>query len=182
MSSPTRKLEISLLALRLTVAVVMLVWVVDKFVRPEHSASVFAGFYGIPGLGEAAVFVIGGAQLLLVLAFLAGVARTYAYGAILLLHAVSTFATWREYLKPYEDINILFFAAWPMLAACLALFLLRIRTDCGCLAIRDKSAPPDPVHVFVSGRCRFADLRCRLWPHSGVFVWTVALRYRQLLP
>jgi hypothetical protein len=103
----------------------MLIWVVDKFVRPEHSASVFAGFYGMPGVGETAVFILGGAQLLLVLAFLAGVARTFTYGAILLLHAGSTFATWRQYLAPYEDINILFFAAWPMLAACLALFLLR---------------------------------------------------------
>jgi putative oxidoreductase len=125
MSSPIRKLEISLLALRLSVALVMLIWAVDKFVRPEHSASVFAGFYGIPGLGETAAFILGGAQLLLVLAFLAGIARTFTYGAILLLHAVSTLATWRQYFVPYEDINILFFAAWPMLAACLALFLLR---------------------------------------------------------
>jgi putative oxidoreductase len=125
MSFPIRKLEISLLALRLSVALVMLIWAVDKFVRPEHSASVFAGFYGIPGLGETAAFILGGAQLLLVLAFLAGIARTFTYGAILLLHAVSTLATWRQYLVPYEDINILFFAAWPMLAACLALFLLR---------------------------------------------------------
>jgi len=125
MSPPTRKLEISLFALRLSVAVVMLVWTVDKFVRPEHAASVFAGFYGMPGMGETLVYVVGVAQLLLVVAFLAGIARTFTYGAILLLHAGSTFATWRQYLVPYEDINILFFAAWPMLAACLALFLLR---------------------------------------------------------
>lgn len=125
MSSPTRKLEISLLALRLGVALVMLVWALDKFVRPEHSVSVFAGFYGIPGLGETLVFAMGVAQLLLVLAFATGFARTFTYGAILLLHAVSTLATWREYLAPYESINILFFAAWPMLAACFALFLLR---------------------------------------------------------
>ena len=119
MSSPTRKLEISLLALRVSVAAVMLVWAVDKLVRPEHSSSVFDGFYGMPGVG------LGVVQLLLVLAFLAGVARTWAYGAILLLHAASTFVSWRQYLAPYEGPNILFFAAWPMLAACLTLFLLR---------------------------------------------------------
>ncbi|HEV8693488.1 MAG TPA: hypothetical protein VGQ93_04765, partial [Lysobacter sp.] len=87
MTTPTRKLEISLLALRLSVAAVMLVWALDKFVRPEHSASVFAGFYGIPGVGGTIVVGLGVAQLLLVLAFLAGVARTWTYGAILLLHA-----------------------------------------------------------------------------------------------
>ncbi|HJW47569.1 MAG TPA: hypothetical protein VJ484_13935 [Lysobacter sp.] len=125
MTTATRKLEISLLALRLSVAAVMLVWVVDKFVRPEHSASVFEGFYHLPGVGETIVVGLGVVQLLLVLAFLAGAAKTWTYGAILLLHAASTFVSWRQYLAPYEGPNLLFFAAWPMLAACLALFLLR---------------------------------------------------------
>ena len=125
MSSPTRKLEISLLARRVSVAAVMLIWAVDKLVRPEHSGSVFAGFYGMPGVGEGIVVGLGVVQLLLVLAFLAGVARTWTYGAILLLHAASTFVSWRPYLAPYEGPNIQFFAAWPLLAACLTLFLLR---------------------------------------------------------
>ena len=125
MSTATRNLEISLLALRVSVAAVMLVWAVDKFVRPEHSSSVFAGFYGMPGVGEGLVLGLGVAQVLLVLAFLAGVARTWTYGAIGLLHAASTFVSWRQYLAPFEGANILFFAAWPMLAACLTLFLLR---------------------------------------------------------
>ena len=125
MSSSTRKLEISLLALRWSVAAVMLVWAVDKLVRPEHSASVFAGFYGVAGVGDSIVLGLGILQLLLVLAFLAGIARTWTYGAVLLMHAVTTFVSWRQYLAPYESVNILFFAAWPMLAACLALFLLR---------------------------------------------------------
>lgn len=121
----TRKLEASLLALRLGVAAVMLPWAVDKLVRPEHAARVFEGFYAMPGLGETVFLVLGIGQVLLVLAFLAGIARTWTYGAVLLLHAVSTFSSWRQYLAPYEDVNLLFFAAWPMLAACLALFLLR---------------------------------------------------------
>jgi len=125
MSSPARKLEISLLALRVSVAAVLLVWAVDKLVRPEHSSSVFAGFYGVAGVGEGIVIALGVAQLLLVLAFLAGIARTCTYGAVLLMHGATTFVSWRQYLAPYEGPNILFFAAWPMLAACLALFLLR---------------------------------------------------------
>jgi len=31
--------------------------------------------------------------------------------------------TCRQYLNPWQ--NLLFFAAWPMLAACVALYLLR---------------------------------------------------------
>jgi hypothetical protein len=50
----------------------MLVWTIDKFVRPEHT--------------------------------------------------VSTFSTFRQYLHPFEDVNILFFTAWPMLGACFTLY------------------------------------------------------------
>ncbi len=45
-----RKLSLSLLVLRLSVFVVMLVWSVDKFVRPEHAAAVFERFYLIDNL------------------------------------------------------------------------------------------------------------------------------------
>lgn len=31
----------------------------------------------------------------------------------------------RQYLHPFEGVNLLLFAAWPMLAACLALYALR---------------------------------------------------------
>lgn len=125
MSRAIPKLELSLLALRIGIAAVMLPWSLDKIVRPEHSAKVFDGFYGLPGLGEPVFMVLGAAQLVLVLMFLLGVARTLSYGGVLILHAFSTFSSWRQYLDPYDGINLLFFAAWPMLAACLALFLLR---------------------------------------------------------
>lgn len=79
--SQARRIQVSLLALRLTVFLVMLMWTLDKFVNPEHA------------------------------------------GAVLILHAVSTFSSFAQYLSPWQ--NLLFFAAWPMLAACLALYLLR---------------------------------------------------------
>lgn len=125
MTEPDRKLELSLSALRLGVAAVMMPWALDKLLRPAHSGIVFEAYYGLPDVGGIAFAALGIAQLLLVLAFLTGVARTWTYGAVLLLHAASTFSSWREYLHPYEGMNLLFFAAWPMLAACLALFLLR---------------------------------------------------------
>ncbi|GAF59021.1 hypothetical protein JCM18902_1849 [Psychrobacter sp. JCM 18902] len=68
-------------------------------------------------------YVIGAAQFILILLFVTGLFKTWTYGIILLLHAISTFSTFGLYLKPFD--NLLFFAAWPMLAACLALFLMR---------------------------------------------------------
>lgn len=123
----SRDLAISLLLLRLGVAAVMVPWAVDKLVRPEHTAGVFKGFYMISALSSEVAMALGIVQLLIIIGFLAGFARTWTYGAILAMHAVSTISSWKQYLSPYEGGNLLFFAAWPMLAACIALFLLRDR-------------------------------------------------------
>ncbi|MBZ0115208.1 MAG: hypothetical protein K8J08_22325 [Thermoanaerobaculia bacterium] len=125
MKSRDSRLAFSLLFLRWTVFVVMAVWTVDKFVRPEHSATVFGGFYGLEGWGEVAIRIVGGAEALLLLAFVAGFAKRWTYGAVLVLHAISTLSAYKQYLAPFEGPNLLFFAAWPMLAACVTLFLLR---------------------------------------------------------
>ncbi len=120
-----RRLELSLLMLRLGIFVVMLMWTIDKFVRPVHAAGVFSTFYGISGLESQMAYVLGALELALLLAFVAGIARRWSYGMVLVLHAVSTLSSWSQYLHPFEGPNLLFFAAWPMLAACAALYLLR---------------------------------------------------------
>lgn len=118
-----KQLPIALLLLRLSVFIVFLFWTLDKLVQPEHAVKVFTAFYGLGGLGENAFYFIGIAQLALILLFVAGVLKTWTYGAILVFHSVSTLAAFAKYLQPFD--NLLFFAAWPMLAACAALFLLR---------------------------------------------------------
>ncbi|MEX0709074.1 MAG: hypothetical protein WD078_14010 [Woeseia sp.] len=125
MTAITKRLPVSLLTLRIGIAIVMLVWSVDKLLRPEHAAGVFGTFYAMPGLGETVFYALGALQLTIVLAFLAGAWRTWTYGAVLAMHTVSTLSSFRQYLAPFDGPNILFFAAWPMLAACIALFLLR---------------------------------------------------------
>jgi hypothetical protein len=119
------RLEIVLLLLRISVFGVMLLWTVDKFVNPAHGAAVYAHFYFIEGLEAQVMQLIGAAELLILLAFLVGLFKTLSYGAVLLFHTVSTLSTWQIYLDPFAEYHLLFFAAWPMLAACLALFLLR---------------------------------------------------------
>jgi hypothetical protein len=119
-----RTLEISLFALRLTVALVLTVWALDKLVNPDHAAGIFSNFYGLD-VGHTALYTVGAIQLVIIAAFLAGVLKPISYGLVLVMHAGSTLSSWRQYLDPFD--NLLFFAAWPMLAACLALFLLRDR-------------------------------------------------------
>lgn len=120
-----RRLSLSLLGLRLSIFLVMLMWTVDKFLRPEHAAGVFANFYAVGGLAASVVVILGVLELLLLLAFVLGLARRWTYGAVLLLHAGSTLSSWQQYLHPHDGANLLFFTAWPMLAACMALYALR---------------------------------------------------------
>lgn len=103
----------------------MVLWVLDKFVHPDHAALVFGSFYGLPGLGSTVFYGVGVVQGLLVLAFMLGVAKRWSTLAVLVMHAVSTLAPMGRYLDPWADSNRLFFAAWPMLAALVALYLLR---------------------------------------------------------
>ncbi len=112
-----------LLALRLSVLLVMLVWTLDKFVNPAHAAGVYANFYAIRGLGPGMMYAIGGVELLVLAGFAIGFRKRLTYGAVFMLHAVSTLSSYRQYLAPFQ--NLLFFAAWPMLAACFALYRLR---------------------------------------------------------
>lgn len=123
--SDDQRLAISLFGLRLGVFVVMALWSVDKILNPDHAAAVFENFYYLGGMGAGLMAAIGGVQLLIEVGFVAGLFRTFTYGVVLVTHAVSTLASWPGYLEPFD--NLLFFAAWPMLAACVALFLLRHR-------------------------------------------------------
>jgi putative oxidoreductase len=117
------RIATALLALRLGVFIVMFMWTMDKFVNPQHTSAIYERFYGVSGLGETTFLAIGVAQLLLVLGFVTGFAKRYTYGGILILHGLSTLSSWQQYLDPFK--HLLFFAAWPMLAACFALYYLR---------------------------------------------------------
>lgn len=120
--STAQRLRYSLLLLRIGVFIVMLMWTLDKFVNPDHASRVFAGFYGIAGAGSL-MFLVGLAELVLVVAFVVGWKKRWTYGLVLALHGASTLSSYGQYLQPWD--NLLFFAAWPMLAACIALYLLR---------------------------------------------------------
>ena len=119
------RLSISLLCLRLGIFVVMLAWTIDKFVRPTHAANVFDHFYGLANIGQTIMYSLAALEVLLLLAFILGIKRRISYGLVLLLHGISTLSSWPQYIKPFEGSNLLFFAAWPMLAACVMLYLMR---------------------------------------------------------
>lgn len=120
-----QRLPRALLALRIGIFILFIFWVVDKFVRPGHTSAVGVHFFGLGAMGKSTVYVIGIVELVILLAFVLGLFKTYTYGLVLLFHLASTLVSFPIYLAPYHEANILFFAAWPTLAACFALFYLR---------------------------------------------------------
>lgn len=121
-----RELETSLTLIRLAIAGFLMVWVCDKLFNADGAVKTFSKYYfGLPG--DTVMVGIGVAQLVLVLAFAAGLFKTLTYGAVTLMHAVSTLASYERYLDPLARPNILFWAAVPVLAAMIALFILRRR-------------------------------------------------------
>ncbi len=119
------RLPLALLALRIGVFIVLLMWTIDKFVNPVHAGKVYTKFYFIAGLDSTAFLIIGAVELALILAFVAGFQKRITYGAVLLIHTISTLSSYQQYMEPFAKVNIFFFTAWPMLAACFALYLLR---------------------------------------------------------
>ena len=118
-----RELPVALFILRLGLGAFLLLFGIDKLVAPATTVEVFAQFYGLIA-SHGMVYATGVLEILLGLAFLAGLWKTLSYGLGLLLHAVSTLATYHELLSPF-GANHMFLAALPVLAAFIALFLLR---------------------------------------------------------
>ena len=125
MSSTNSRISLVLLLLRLSVFLVIFMWTLDKFVSPGHAAAVYEKFYFIGGLGALPIYILGVIELVILIGFVLGVSKGFTYGAILLFHSVSTLSAFKQYFNPFQSPNLLFFAAWPMLAACFTLFYLR---------------------------------------------------------
>ncbi len=115
----------ALFLLRLGVFVVMFMWTIDKFINPDHAAAVYQSFYFLGEFSATIFLIIGALEMLILIGFLLGIKKTITYGLVLAFHTVSTVSTWAKFLDPFEGVNLLFFAAIPMLAACWALFSLR---------------------------------------------------------
>jgi putative oxidoreductase len=138
MVTTNKNLPLSLLSLRVGVFIVMLMWTLDKFVNPGHSTAILEKFYFLDGVGTQIVYLLGALEMLLIVGFVIGYKKQWTYGIVLFLHASSTLSAFSQYLDPWK--HLLFFAAWPMLAACVALYLLR---DDDTLLAVDKNSLAD---------------------------------------
>ncbi|MEL6855959.1 MAG: hypothetical protein AAFO83_12750, partial [Cyanobacteria bacterium J06607_13] len=46
-----QRISLVLLLTRISIFIAMMIWVLDKFLQPDHAAAVFQSFYGVGGIG-----------------------------------------------------------------------------------------------------------------------------------
>jgi len=140
MTSSTQK---GLATLRIGLFLFMMVWTVEKFVRPEAFQSIFGSFYGFDA-GHALIYLIGAVQLAVLLLFVSGKFKTVSYGLVMLMNVMTLLVSYRQILTPYEgSTNHLFAASIVVAAGSIALFLSR--HDDRFLAVSDEQAAAEGI-------------------------------------
>jgi len=106
----------------------MMVWAVEKLVRPESYQAIFGNFYGLKDLGFSVIYFIGAVQIAILVTFVMGKFKTISYGFVLLMNLITSLVSYQQILSPYSGkTNHLFAATIVVLATSIFLFLLRDR-------------------------------------------------------
>jgi putative oxidoreductase len=115
----------SLLGLRISIALLVLLWGVDKIVDTEHALRVSDTFYSgalsFPGLMP----ILGALQVGVAALAVVGLFRTIVDPVILVINLGSMLGVWRSIVDPWgwflEGTNVLFFPSLIVAAGCVVL-------------------------------------------------------------
>lgn len=117
----------ALFTMRITIALFLLPWIIDKFTASgvAHTAGVFKRFYKIDALSQTGSYAVGIFWAVLLLAFVLGFQKRISYGLVMLAHGIGTIMTWDVLLPWMENHNMLFLASIPVLGSMIALYMMR---------------------------------------------------------
>lgn len=119
----------SLLLLRISLGLLMLIWGVDKLVNVQHGLTVSQHFY--LGAFNSAVLLkaFGIAQMALGVLIVLGLARRVAYPLLLAVTGVTLLGVWKSVVDPWgwylKGANVLFYPSLIIFAAGLVLWAFR---------------------------------------------------------
>lgn len=115
-------------ALRIGMGVFLLAWGLDKLLAVEGSQGIFERFYGIEA-GPSLIQIAGVAEMVLAMLLAAGLLRRPVAWLVLIVNAVSTFASWRQIIDPWGRLGLapggshLFLASIVIMAVSVVLVL-----------------------------------------------------------
>jgi uncharacterized membrane protein YphA (DoxX/SURF4 family) len=136
----------SLLLLRVSLGLLMLLWGADKLVNVQHGLLVSEGFYF--GLFSSASLLkaFGVLQIILGLLIVLGAARRIAYPALAIVTGTTLVGVWRSVVDPWgwylEGANVLFFPSLIIFAAALVLAAHRAEDTLSVDAKREHRRSP----------------------------------------
>ena len=125
-----KRLAYCLLACRLGVFIVFLVWTYNKLVRPEHGVHMMGKFYFIPGLTETVILAFSVFELVMCVLLLIGLYKRLVRGFFLFLSilAVAVPQVIQGYIKAITEQahpTILYFTGFCLLACSISIYVLR---------------------------------------------------------
>jgi len=131
--------RLSLLALRVSLGWLLVLWGLDKLVNVQHSVRVADNFY--LGIGSAVWFLnaFGVLEAVIGLLIVAGLWRRWTYPAMLAMLAITGVSVWKSILDPWGWVldggNVLFYPSLIILAGALVVWAFRAE-DAFCLDAR----------------------------------------------
>lgn len=119
----------SLLVLRISLGLLMLIWGIDKLVNVEHGLEVSKHFYLDQFSSTTLLQAFGVLQIILGLAVVLGWLRRFAYPLLLLITGATLLGVWRSVVDPWgwylEGGNVLFYPSLIIFAAAWVLYCFR---------------------------------------------------------
>jgi uncharacterized membrane protein YphA (DoxX/SURF4 family) len=119
----------SLLLLRVSLGLLMLIWGVDKLVNVRHGLTVSEHFYLGAFSSAALLKAFGLVQIALGALVLVGAARRYAYPLLLAVTGATLLGVWKSVVDPWgwylDGANVLFYPSLIIFAGSLVLWAFR---------------------------------------------------------
>ncbi|MEW5249455.1 DoxX family membrane protein [Microbulbifer sp. 2201CG32-9] len=119
----------SLLLLRISLGLLLVIWGVDKIINVDHAILVSDHFY--LGLIKAPLMwnIFGILQTLLGLAVVLGLWRKFTYPVQAVINGATMLGVWKSIIDPMglmlEGTNVLFYPSLIVFASCLVLWAFR---------------------------------------------------------
>lgn len=121
--------EWSLLLLRISLGLLMLIWGADKLVNVDHGMLVSEHFYMGAFSRPALLAAFGAAQAVAGLCIVLGLFRRVLYPLLIAITGVTLIAVWRSIVDPWgwylEGANVLFYPSLIIFAGALTLLAFR---------------------------------------------------------
>lgn len=116
----------SLLFLRFSIGMLLVIWGIDKLVDVEHGLVVSQKFYWNLFSAPTLLGAFGVVEILLGLLVVAGLARRICYPVILVILGFGALALWQSIIDPWgwvlPDSNVLFYPSLIIFAGALVLW------------------------------------------------------------